>query len=76
MYKRQAMSHSIYKNYKTEVDWAGISAMYKNASLEDLATLFLGRDPEPALKTIINTDTGSTKELVLKLVSLPHYQLY
>jgi hypothetical protein len=70
------MSKSVYKNYKTEVNWESITATYKNASLEDMSTLFLGSEPELALKAIIKTDTGSTKELVLKLVSLPHYQLY
>lgn len=70
------MSKSVYKNYKTEVNWESITATYKNVSLEDMSTLFLGSEPEPGLKAIIKTDTGSTKELVLKLVSLPHYQLY
>ncbi|MCZ8286576.1 MAG: hypothetical protein O9353_14085 [Bacteroidia bacterium] len=71
-----AMSKSVYKNYKTEVNWESLVSTYKNVSLEEMSNLFLGSEPEPALKTIIKTDTGSTKELILKLVSLPHYQLY
>lgn len=71
-----AMTRSVYKNYKTEVNWESVTQLYKQASLEDLSGMFLGSEPEPALKTLIKTDTGSVKELILKLVSLPHYQLY
>jgi uncharacterized protein (DUF1800 family) len=70
------ISKSVYKNYKTTVNWESIVSRYKEASLEDMAKVLLGSEPEPELKTIIKTDTGSVKELVLKLVSLPHYQLY
>lgn len=71
-----AMTRSVYKNYKTVVNWENITNLYKQASLEDLSVMFLGSEPEPALKTLIKTDTGSVKELILKFVSLPHYQLY
>lgn len=70
------MSQSVYKNYKTEVDWGSLIHTYKEVSLSDMSALFLGSEPEPALKDIIKADTGSIKELILKLVSLPHYQLY
>ena len=71
-----AMSKSVYKNYKTTVNWESIVSRYKETSLEDMSTVLLGSEPEPQLKSIIKTDTGSVKELVLKLVSLPHYQLH
>jgi uncharacterized protein (DUF1800 family) len=71
-----AMSKSVYRNYKTTVNWESIVNRYKDKSLEEMSNVLLGTEPEPELKTIIKTDTGSVKELLLKLVSLPHYQLY
>ena len=71
-----AMSKSSYKNYKTLVNWDKIITEYKHAELNELAQVLLGSALEEELKTIIKADTGSTKELILKLVSLPHYQLY
>lgn len=71
-----AMSKSSYKNYKTLVNWDKIVTEYKHVELNELAQVLLGSALEEELKTIIKADTGSTKELILKLVSLPHYQLY
>ncbi len=71
-----AMTKSSYKNYKTQVNWEKIITEYKTTELDEVAAVLLGSKPEEELKTIIKADTGSTKELILKLVSLPHYQLY
>jgi len=71
-----AMSKSVYKNYKTTVNWENIVSRYKEMSLEEMSNVLLGSNPESALKSIIKADTGSAKELLLKLVSLPHYQLH
>ena len=71
-----AMTKSVYKNYKTQVNWEKIIGEYKNAELNDVASVLLGSELETNLKSVIQTNTGSTKELILKLISLPHYQLY
>jgi len=71
-----AMTKSAYKNYKTQVNWEKIIGEYKNAELNDVASVLLGSELETNLKSVIQTNTGSTKELILKLISLPHYQLY
>ncbi len=71
-----AMTKSAYKNYKTQVNWEKIISEYKNAELNDVASVLLGSELETNLKSVIQTNTGSTKELILKLISLPHYQLY
>jgi len=71
-----AMTKSVYKNYKTQVNWEKIIGEYKNAELNDVASVLLGSELEANLKSVIQTNTGSTKELILKLISLPHYQLY
>lgn len=71
-----AMSASVYKNYKTQVNWDVVIDTYKNVGLDDVAAVFLGNSLEPELKALVKENTGSTKELILKLVSLPHYQLY
>jgi len=70
------MNTSVYRNQKTQVSWEEIQTKYKGASIEALSQVFLGSEPEAALKELILRETGSTKELMLKLVSLPHYQLY
>lgn len=70
------MNTSVYKNYKTQINWELLNITYKSMSMEELSRLLLGTEPEQALKEIIKTDTGSTKELILKLTSLPHYQLH
>ncbi len=71
-----AMTKSVYKNYKTQVNWEKITGEYKNAELNDIASVLLGSDLETNLKSVIQTNTGSAKERILKLISLPHYQLY
>ncbi len=69
------MSESVYRNLKTKVNWQQINSVYKEMEMKDSAMILLGKMPDQELMNIIKKDTTSTKELLLKMLSLPHYQL-
>lgn len=61
---------------ESQVNWDELTSVYKDSTVTDLSEMLLGSEPEASLRIIIQKDTGSVKELLLKLASLPHYQLY
>ncbi len=60
----------------TEVNWTKMSDEHKNLTFDNLLDVFLLKHPsKKIIDSIKNDSTLSTKEMILKIVSLPEYNL-
>ena len=64
------------KKFETEVNWTTILEEHKNLDFDKLVSVYLLKEPSQKIRDKIKSDTSlSTKEMILKIVSLPEYNL-
>lgn len=67
---------SINKKMDAEVNWTKMSDEHKNLTFDNLLDVFLLKHPsKKIIDSIKNDSTLNTKEMILKIVSLPEYNL-
>ena len=67
---------SINKKMDSEVNWTKISDLHKNLTFDNLLDVYLLKHPSKKIIDSIKSDTTlNTKEMILKIVSLPEYNL-
>lgn len=71
--KKQEPQHS--KKFDTNVDWEKISARYKDYSMKQLEAELLALPLDGTFESVVNDGNAVNKELILKILSLPQYQL-
>jgi len=70
--KKQA---TVSRRFNTSVDWTAIAERYKEASLEQLEAEYLAVPLNTAIENTVTDANSSVQERLLKLISLPQYQL-
>ena len=71
-----ASKEQVNEKLNTSVNWAEILSEHEGLTVEDLSKALLARQPDAKVITIISADTKTDrKEQIIKLVSLPEYNL-
>ena len=67
---------SVNKKFETEVNWNAVILGHQKLEFENLLKVFLCKNPSRKITDKIKSDTAlETKEMILKIISLPEYSL-